>query len=86
MMRVLAVDAGNSRIKWGVWEDEWGTQGVTATVQLETLEAAWSSLLPAYAVYASNVAGPHVRSWLDEWAGARGRSILLVMWMRSEAV
>ncbi len=80
MMRVLAVDAGNSRIKWGVWEDEWSTQGITATVQLDTLEAAWSSLLPCYAVYASNVAGPHVRSWLDEWAGARG---IEVHWLTS---
>src|SRR6185436_9837669 len=34
----------------------------------------------AYAVYASNVAGPHVRNWLDEWTGARG---IEVQWLTS---
>jgi len=80
MMRVLAVDAGNSRIKWGVWEDEWSSQGAIATGHVHTLEAAWSGLLPAYAVYASSVAGPQVRSWLDEWARTRG---IEVHWLAS---
>src|SRR4051794_30901423 len=75
MMRVITVDAGNSRIKWGVWEDEWSSQGATPTAQVDTLGAAWSTLLPAYAIYASSVAGPHVRAWLDEWARTRGTEV-----------
>jgi len=75
MMRVLAVDAGNSRIKWGVWEDEWSSQDATPTLQVDTLSAVWSSLLPAHAIFASSVAGPHVRTWLDEWARTHGMQV-----------
>ena len=71
-MRILALDAGNSRIKWGVWEDEWSTQGVLPTAHVDSLEAAWSSVPPPYAIYASSVAGTQVRAWLDNWAGSRG--------------
>jgi type III pantothenate kinase len=80
MMRVIAVDAGNSRIKWGVWEDEWSSQGSTPTAHVDTLGAAWSTLPRGYAIYASSVAGPHVRTWLDEWARMRG---IEVHWLAS---
>jgi type III pantothenate kinase len=78
-MRIIAVDAGNSRIKWGVWEDEWSNQGSVPTAQIDTLGEALNSL-PACAIHASSVAGPDVRRWLDTWAQQRGRE---VQWLAS---
>jgi type III pantothenate kinase len=74
-MRVIAVDVGNSRVKWGVWDDRWTSQGSTPTAQVDTLAAAWGKLPPSYAIYASSVAGPHVRTWLDDWARTRGSEV-----------
>lgn len=79
-MRIVAVDVGNSRIKWGVWEDEWSSQGSTPTTQVETLAGAWDSVPLPYAMYASSVAAPDVRRWLDAWAARRG---IVVHWLSS---
>ena len=60
-MRILAIDAGNSRIKWGVHEDEsWLVQGWVKTAQSARLASAWSALESPDAVIAANVAGPNV--------------------------
>jgi type III pantothenate kinase len=74
-MRIVAIDAGNSRIKWGVWEDEWSSQGSMPTAQVETLTQALDSLPLPYAIHASSVAAPHVRHWLDTWAARRGTAV-----------
>lgn len=79
-MRIVAVDAGNSRIKWGVWEDEWSSQGSMPTAQFDTLAAAWESVPPPYAIFASNVAGAQVRNSLDAWAAPRD---IEVHWLES---
>lgn len=83
-MRIVAVDAGNSRIKWGVWEDEWSSQGSAPTAQVETLAGAWDSLPLSYVIYVSSVAGPSVRSWLDAWAAARGIDVHWLVSRRSQ--
>lgn len=57
-MRILAIDAGNTRIKWGVHEDgSWRVQGWVATARAARLAREWAGLEPPDAVIASNVAG-----------------------------
>lgn len=60
-MRVLAIDAGNSRIKWGLVEDGvWLQQSWVPTVRAGRLAAAWARLPAPDAVVAANVAGERV--------------------------
>ena len=60
-MRILAIDAGNSRIKWGVRDDSsWLTQGWVATHQTARLARVWAKLEPPGAIIAANVAGARV--------------------------
>jgi len=57
-MRILAIDAGNTRVKWGVHEDgSWRVQGWVATVQATRLAREWSKLEAPDAILAANVAG-----------------------------
>ena len=72
-MRILAIDAGNSRIKWGVHEGgSWLTRGWIATAQAARLSRAWSRLERPDAVIAANVAGARVARALA--AAARRRA------------
>ena len=60
-MRILAIDAGNSRIKWGVHDDgSWLAQGWVATDRAARLTGAWARLEPPSAIFAANVAGARV--------------------------
>ena len=60
-MRILAIDAGNSRIKWGVHEDgSWLAQGWVKTAQAGRIGREWAALAPPDAAFAANVAGPRV--------------------------
>lgn len=60
-MRILAIDAGNSRIKWGVHEDgSWMTQDWIATTRAAGLGRVWSRLERPDTVVAANVAGTRV--------------------------
>ena len=62
-MNILAIDAGNSRIKWGWFEDAaWRVQSWLPTTQADGLEAAWQDLAPPDRIVVSNVAGPAVRA------------------------
>jgi type III pantothenate kinase len=57
-MRILAIDAGNSRIKWGLHEDgSWLVQGWVNTARNAALARAWSAIARPDAVIAANVAG-----------------------------
>jgi type III pantothenate kinase len=60
-MRILAIDAGNSRIKWGVHEDgSWLAQGWVKTAQAGRIGREWAALAPPDAAFAANVAGLRV--------------------------
>ena len=60
-MRILAIDAGNSRIKWGVHEDgSWLAQGWVATRRAAGLSRAWARIGRPDAIIAANVAGARV--------------------------
>jgi type III pantothenate kinase len=57
-VRILAIDAGNSRIKWGVHESgSWLVQGWAKTTHAARLARAWDALERPDAVIAVNVAG-----------------------------
>jgi type III pantothenate kinase len=60
-MRILAIDAGNTRIKWGVHEDgSWLAQDWVATARAARLARAWRKLERPDAIIAANVAGARV--------------------------
>ena len=60
-MRILAIDAGNSRIKWGAHEDgSWVAQGWVATGRAARLARVWARLEPPGVIVATNVAGARV--------------------------
>ena len=57
-MRILAIDAGNSRVKWGVHEDgSWRVQGWVPTAQAARLAREWRGVDAPDAVVVANVAG-----------------------------
>ncbi len=64
-MKVLAIDAGNSRIKWGLHDGEgWLAQSWVSTAEAEQLAAAWKDLPQPDVVVVSNVAGGAVAQQL----------------------
>ncbi|MGE5027590.1 MAG: type III pantothenate kinase [Betaproteobacteria bacterium] len=66
MMRILALDAGNTRIKWGLHDGKsWLEQGWESTADAARLESAWQKLAAPDQIIASNVAGPAVRKQME---------------------
>lgn len=70
-MNILAVDAGNSRIKWGLHNGAgWCMQSWTATVRPE-LTAQWARLPTPEIIIVSNVAGDtaaqHIEAACKQW-------------------
>lgn len=64
-IRILAVDAGNSRVKWALHEGTAFTeQGWVATNEPQRLDAQWKSLAAPDAVVIANVAGHTVGTYL----------------------
>lgn len=64
-MRILAIDAGNSRIKWGMHDDgSWEVQGWVEAPRAARLARSWTELEPPHAVIAANVAGARVAAQL----------------------
>ncbi len=64
-IRILAVDAGNSRVKWALHANGAFTeQGWVATNEPQRLDAAWKSLAAPDAVVIANVAGHTVGTYL----------------------
>jgi len=60
-VRILAIDAGNTRIKWGVHDDgSWAVQGWLSTARAERLARAWAVIGVPDTVIAANVAGERV--------------------------
>ena len=58
---VLAVDAGNTRIKWGVFDGrKWNPCGALPTAESARLAELWQAIPGDIPAFASNVAGPAV--------------------------
>jgi len=61
-MRILAIDAGNTRVKWGVADEHgWMRQGWVATREAAGLAKAMAGLDPIDRIVVSNVAGSEVQ-------------------------
>ncbi len=57
-MNILAIDIGNTRIKWGLHQDGgWLRQGWVSTAEAGALTAEFAALPPADRIVISNVAG-----------------------------
>jgi type III pantothenate kinase len=62
---VLAIDAGNTRIKWGLHDGtRWRARAWVATAQAGRLKAAFARLPRLHAIVISNVAGSSLRDKL----------------------
>ena len=79
---ILAIDAGNSRIKWGLWDRRWVRQEAVSTDEMARLGEIWAFLPTPLRIVACNVAGPAPRDWLDSWANGRGDT---VRWVESRS-
>ncbi len=63
---ILAVDCGNSRLKWGLHENGgWRKTGAVPVSEIGRLEKSWRRLVPADRVVVANVAGRSVRNSLE---------------------
>jgi len=63
---ILAVDCGNSRLKWGLHENGgWRQTGTMPVSELARLENTWERFAPADQVIVANVAGRSVRKKLE---------------------
>ena len=84
---ILAVDAGNTRIKWGLHDGkEWFFRDAVATADIAD-RLAFRSLLSASEidrVVVSNVAGPSVGKLIEDQFGSLGKPISFVMAQASQ--
>jgi len=63
---ILAVDCGNSRLKWGLHENGgWREAGAVPVSELARLEKSWKKFMPADKVIVANVAGQSMRKRLE---------------------
>jgi type III pantothenate kinase len=82
---VLAIDAGNTRIKWGVHDGHaWSATGAIPTAESKDLHESLRPALPVEACIASNVAGPEVQSRLESACKKAGIPLTLVRSMRQQ--
>lgn len=76
---VLAIDAGNTRIKWAVnAHGEWTSGGALATAEAARLGAAWKDLPAATHAIASNVSGKAVAAHLEAACAERGLALRII--------
>ena len=70
---VLAIDAGNTRVKWGVHAgDSWRAGGAVATAEVDTLGTALAAAPRAAVAIACNVAGDPVQASIARACAAAG--------------
>jgi type III pantothenate kinase len=76
---ILAIDAGNTRIKWGVHDgNAWVATGAVETGASARLAQAWAAAPQAAKAIASNVAGEGVRDALEEACASRGMALQVI--------
>lgn len=79
-MKVLAIDIGNTRIKWGCSADGgWVRQGWVPTARAEELAAEFAALPAAERVVVANVAGAAVRDRVAVVLRGTGRQPLWIV-------
>jgi type III pantothenate kinase len=79
---ILAVDCGNSRLKWGLHENGgWRETGTVPIAKIARLEGSWRRIAPADKVVVANVAGRSVRKRLE---GIFARRSLVPAWVEAK--
>lgn len=79
---ILVIDAGNTRVKWGVWaEGAWQGKGGLGSQDMEGLERGFGKFRPGW-VGVSCVAGTEMRASLSAILGRLGCP---VYWLQPEA-
>ena len=80
---ILAIDAGNTRIKWGAHDGRgWRATGAVDTADAQMLQASLVAALPADRAIASNVAGAAVQAVIE---AACANASVPVTFIRGEA-
>jgi type III pantothenate kinase len=80
---ILVIDGGNSRIKWGLWEDRgFVARGAVLTERPSDLADALHALPRATTAIGSNVAGAPVEAQIDQVLSPWG---VRTQWIRSQA-
>jgi len=75
----LAVDAGNTRVKWALHGARgWESSGSIATAEIDSLESAWTRLPTVSRAFACNVAGEDVQRAIERACAAKGASLVLL--------
>ncbi len=75
----LAVDAGNSRVKWGLHDGRaWTVTGAVETAHARRLAGDWKGLGPVARAIASNVAGEAVGGELERACAGLGVALATV--------
>jgi type III pantothenate kinase len=76
---LLALDAGNTRVKWGVHDGTaWRATGAVEIAATAMLAAAWSGAPAPMRAIACNVAGPEVRRALEEACARSGIALEVI--------
>lgn len=76
---IVAIDAGNTRIKWGVHDgNAWIATGAVETAASASLAQSWASVPAVDKAIASNVAGDGVRSALEAACASRGIALQVI--------
>jgi type III pantothenate kinase len=76
---ILAIDAGNTRIKWGLRDGgAWKSLGAIATRDSATAHEALRSGFPVDKAIASNVAGPEVRANIEAACADGGVPVVFI--------
>lgn len=79
MTTILAIDAGNTRIKWGLHDGAmWKARGISPTTDASNIGLQWSAVPKGTRGIASNVAGTEVAAHLERAAAARGVALTLI--------
>ncbi len=82
---VLAIDAGNTRIKWGLRVDgRWEAKGATPTGEAGTLGRDWPAMPPGTVAMASNVGGPAVARAIGDACARHGLAAAFIASRREQ--
>jgi type III pantothenate kinase len=83
-MFVLAIDIGNSRIKWGLHDgSRWTARGVVGHAEADDLDTQWLNLPARCLAIGSNVSAPTVAARIDEVLRSKD---VLTRWIESRSV
>jgi type III pantothenate kinase len=82
---VLAIDAGNTRVKWGLRAgDGWVARGAIATAEAAKLGSDWPPFPAGTRASGSNVGGPEVQRFVHEACARHGLTLSLIASRREQ--